>query len=206
MITAGVFYKNFLNPIEVVIDLNSTDPRNARYQNLSKAKSYGIEVEVKKSLLGLTGVRLVDNMSVMFNAALIRSQIINPNATTGQEKNRPMQGQAPFVVNAAVFYNNDDNGWQVNALYNIVGKNIVFVGNETFRTTYQMPRGVLDLTFSKRLGEKLQLRGGITDILNQPVQWMQDGNGNGKIERKKDLTTQKFRPGQVFSIGFSCRL
>ena len=125
---------------------------------------------------------------------------------SGVDAKRPMQGQAPYVVNAALFYNDDASGWQINALYNIVGKNIVFVGNENFRTIYQMPRGVLDLTFSKKIGDRLQLRGGITDILNQPIQFMQDGNGNGKIERKKDLTTQKYRPGQVFSVGFSFRM
>jgi hypothetical protein len=69
-----------------------------------------------------------------------------------------------------------------------------------------MPRGVLDLTFSKTLGQRFTLKGGITDLLNQPMLLLQDGNANGKLERKTDQVVQKYRPGQVFSLGFSFRI
>ena len=69
-----------------------------------------------------------------------------------------------------------------------------------------MPRGVLDLTFSKQIGERLQLKGGVTDILNQPVTFLQDGNDDGKFDRSKDQTVQKYKPGQVFSLGFTWKL
>jgi outer membrane receptor protein involved in Fe transport len=206
MITIGGFYKDFTNPIEMTFDVGSQDPRNVNFQNPPSAKSYGLELEAKKSLAGMTGSAILDRMNVMLNASLIKSEVINPNAPNGQEKNRPMQGQAPYVVNAAIFYNDEAKGWQINTLYNIVGKSIVFVGNENFRSVYQMSRGVLDLTFSKQLGERVRLRGGISDVLNRPIQFMQDGNNNAKIERKSDLTTQKYKPGQVFSIGFSFKL
>ena len=71
MVTAGFFYKDFSNPIEVIIDPNSIDPRNVNFFNPDKAKSYGVEVEAKKSLYGLTGMRVIDNLSVMLNASLI---------------------------------------------------------------------------------------------------------------------------------------
>jgi hypothetical protein len=117
-----------------------------------------------------------------------------------------MQGQAPYVVNAALFYNNEDNGWQVNALYNVVGKSIAFVGNVTYHTVYLMPRNIVDLTFSKSLNQRFTLKGGISDILNHPMLFLQDGNNNGKLERKTDNVVQKYKPGQVFSIGFSFRI
>jgi hypothetical protein len=68
-----------------------------------------------------------------------------------------------------------------------------------------MPRSVLDITFSKRLGEHFTLKGGISDLLNQPVLLLQDGNGDG-LNRKKDQAIQSYKPGQVFSIGFSFRI
>lgn len=207
MITIGAFYKNFNNAIEITFDTNSQDPRNVNFQNVKSAESYGVELEAKKSMSGITGSTIIDKVDVMLNATWIKSEVNNPNAPGGQDKNRPMQGQAPYALNAALFYNDNATGWQINALYNVVGKSIVFVGNQSFRSVYQMQRGVLDLTFSKQLGERFRVRGGITDILNKPVQFMMDGaNSNDKIERKKDLTTQKYRPGQVFSVGVSVKI
>jgi TonB-dependent receptor len=209
MITFGAFYKNFVNPIELIIDINSPGGgvKNVNYANAQSAQSYGLEVEVKKSLYGLTGISFVNNISVLFNASLIKSKIKIPDGlSAGQDNNRPLQGQAPYVVNAALFYNHDESGWQVNLLYNVVGKNIAFVGNENYHTVYQMPRNVIDLTFSKNLSERIQLKGGISDILNQSFLLLQDGNDNGKLERNKDQVIQQYKPGQVFSIGFSVKL
>ena len=87
-----------------------------------------------------------------------------------------------------------------------MGKNIAFVGNNNYPDVYLMPRNILDITFNKRLSERFNLKGGISDILNQPIQFLQDGNGDGKFDRQKDSSIQKFTPGQVFSIGFSYRI
>jgi hypothetical protein len=91
-------------------------------------------------------------------------------------------------------------------LYNVVGKSIALVGNENYHDVYLMPRNVLDLTFNKRLSERFSLKGGVTDILNQPMMFLQDGNADGNFDTSGDQVIQSYRPGQVFSIGFSCRL
>lgn len=206
-VTLGVFYKNFTNPIESIVDINSQNPKNVRFGNAKMATSYGAEVEVKKSLYGLTGSSLLDKFNVAVNAALVKSRISIPaSIAAGQDTDRPMQGQAPYVVNTALFYNDEEKGLQVNLLYNVVGKNIAFVGNENFRTVYQMPRNVLDLTFNKTVSPRIQIKGGISDILNQSLLLMQDGNGDGNMERGIDQVVQQYKPGQVFSIGFSVRL
>ncbi len=215
LLTIGGFYKNFQNPIEIIIDLNQPGGgvKQTYFSNATKATAYGVEVEMKKSLRGMTGSVLLDRISVLLNASVIRSRVQIPDAVAGgQDTNRPLQGQAPYTVNAALFYNNEEAGWQINALYNIVGKNIAFVGNEGYRTVYWMPRSVLDLTFSKQLSERFQLKGGISDLLNQPVMLLQDSDGNGKLQKNTtkremgDRIIQSYRPGQVFSIGFSFRI
>ena len=110
------------------------------------------------------------------------------------------------MVNTGIFYNSERTGWQVNLLYNVVGKNVFLVGTEFYHDVYIMPRNVVDLTFTKRLGGKVTLKGGITDILNQPMLLLQDGNNDMNLDPKTDQVIQKYRPGQVFSIGFSLRL
>jgi hypothetical protein len=69
-----------------------------------------------------------------------------------------------------------------------------------------MPRNVVDLTFSKGIGQRWTLKGGIQDILNQPWRIMQDSNKDNKFEAGTDFFVQKYRTGQLISLGFSYRL
>jgi len=215
LLTVGVFYKNFKNPIETIIDINQPGGgvKQVYFNNATSATSYGLELEMKKSLQGMTGSALLDKVNVLLNATLIKSAVKIPDAiAAGQDTNRPLQGQAPYVINAALFYSNEETGWQVNTLFNVVGKNIAFVGNDQYHTVYLMPRSVLDLTFSKTLGERLTLKGGISDLLNQPMMLLQDSDNNGKLQKKTtgneigDKVIQSYKPGQVFSLGFSFKI
>lgn len=207
-ISVGVFYKYFSNPIETVFNpgSGSLGAKSFTYQNARNASNYGAEVEVKKSLEGVTSSAFLDRVSVLVNAAFIKSNIeLGSAISAGQSNKRPLQGQAPYIFNAGVFYTNDEQGLQVNLLHNVVGKNIIFVGFEDYPDLYMMPRHQVDLLVNKRLGEHFDLKVGISDILNQPMMILQDGNKDGKLESSKDQVIQKFKPGQLFSIGFSMR-
>lgn len=208
MLTFGAFYKNFKNPIELHNDGNGGGLQEIDYENAKSAMSYGLELEIKKSLRGLTSLKLVDNLNFLFNASVIKSTVIQQDNALAvyQEKDRPMQGQAPYVINSGIFYASERSGWQVNLLYNVVGKNIFVVGNQISPSVYIMPRNVVDLVFTKQLTNHLQIKGGISDLFNQPMLLMQDANGDGKLDRSKDSVVQKFKPGQVFSLGFSWKI
>jgi outer membrane receptor protein involved in Fe transport len=210
LITFGAFYKDFQDPIESVIDFQGVT-KNAVFANAISAKAYGVELEIKKSLNGLTGSAFLNNLNVMFNATVISSTVIIPDKLAAQRTSneRPLQGQAPYVVNAGLFYTSEPTGWSVNLLYNVVGRNISFVGSSLYSDVYLMPRNVIDLTFNKRLSERLQIKGGISDILNQPLSLLQDGNDDGSFDSDKDPVkdpiVQQYKPGQVFSLGLSYR-
>jgi outer membrane receptor protein involved in Fe transport len=209
VMTFGGFYKYFTDPIENLVDINSPGGglKQIFFKNARYAKSLGVEVEVKKSLDGITDSRFLNNLNFMLNATFIKSTVKLYDADTiGRSSSRPMQGQAPYVINSAIFYNSQKSGWTVNVLYNITGKSIVFVGNNTYRDVYLMSRNVIDITFNKRIGERLQIKGGITDILNQPLTLLQDGNNDDTFSRSKDQTIQKYKPGQVFSLGFTWKI
>jgi len=204
LITFGGFYKQFTDPIEAYVDVSGN--KLVTYANSQSATLYGLEVEIKKSLSGLTGSRLLNNINVLFNSAVTKSTVNIASAyATGRSTARPLQGQAPYVINTGIFYNSDLSGWQVNLLYNVVGKSVFLVGTDFYHDVYLMPRHVVDLTFSKRVG-RFQVKGGVSDIFNQPWLLLQDGNGDKKLDPKTDQVIQKFKPGQVFSIGFSVRL
>jgi TonB-dependent receptor len=205
-ISFGLFYKHFKNPIEKVIQPGSN--LIYTFMNAEKADNYGAEIEVRKSLDGLVSSGIVNKISVVFNAAFIKSNIVLPDIkeTEKLEKERAMQGQANYVLNTSLFYNNPEAGLQMNFSHNIVGKRIYAVGDiDQNPTQYEMPRHQLDFTISKSFGNHWEIKGGVQDILNQKYKIMQDANKDKKITGVDDLIFGN-RFGQYYTLGFTYRL
>jgi TonB-dependent receptor len=205
-ISFGIFYKHFKNPIEKVIQPGS----NIIYSflNADKADNYGAELEIRKSLDGLVASPFINRLSIVFNAAAIHSKIVLPdNADTEDlEKERAMQGQANYVLNTGVFYNDVETGLQMNLSHNIVGKRIYAVGDKDQNATqYELPRHQLDFTISKSFGSHWEIKGGVQDILNQKYKLTQDSDRNQSIGKIDDLIVGN-RFGQYYTLGFTYRL
>lgn len=210
----GLFYKHFTNPVETVIIGNS--PTQYTFENVSSAYSYGLETDVRKSLGFISGA---ENFSVILNAALIKSKVqFGPSELN---RNRSLQGQSPFMVNAGVFYYNDNNGLMATLLYNIIGKRIVAVGRpspnqwEDIPNNYELPRNILDLVVSKRINKQLEIKAGIKDIFNQQVRLVQtintrvamsEINGSSSNEVKqftRNQVTKSYSPGRYITLGIT---
>ena len=123
-----------------------------------------------------------------------------------------MQGQSPYVVNAALVYNNTENGLQVNVAYNVFGKRIYAIGDYNQQsgvaanpTQYEMPRNQIDLTVSKDFGSRFNVKFGIQDILNQKYRLVQDSNSDRKIT-KFDDPIQNYKPGQYVTLGVTYKI
>ncbi len=209
MITVGGFYKKFTNAIEVYNELSGSETKTLSYKNANSADVYGIEIDVRKSLAGLTGSRFVDKLNILFNTSLVKSRV-----QVEDQPERPLMGQSPYVINAGVYYNNDEAGLQVALLYNVVGKRIFAVGNYNASSgiisepdIYEMPRNVLDFSVTKKFfSDKMTAKFTISDILNQRYTLMQDGNNDGKFDRKKDQVMQDNRFGSLYTLGFTYKL
>jgi outer membrane receptor protein involved in Fe transport len=125
------------------------------------------------------------------------------------------------MVNAGTFYYNDNTGLMVTLLYNIIGKRIVAVGRpspnewEDIPNIFEMPRNVLDLAVSKKIGKNLELKGSVKDILNENVRMIQtinttvdmsEFNGNGDTDLKyfkREQVTKTFNPGRNFTLSMT---
>jgi TonB-dependent receptor len=71
MFTVGVFYKDFDNAIEPIFNEGSGGASTFNYQNASKAKSYGFEVETRK--------KLNNRFTFQANASIIKSKLTDAN-------------------------------------------------------------------------------------------------------------------------------
>jgi hypothetical protein len=213
----GLFYKNFRNPVEMVIMGNS--PTQYTFENVLSAYSYGIETDVRKSLGFISGA---ENFSVILNAALIKSKVQFGRGE--MDRDRSLQGQSPYMVNAGIFYYNDNSGLMITLLYNIIGKRIVAVGRpspnqwEDIPNIYEMPRNVLDLAVSKKISKKFEIKAGIKDILNEQVRLVQSINTTVNMDEinntntseikqfKRDQITKLYQPGRYITVGITYKL
>jgi len=216
MFSIGIFYKDFLNPIEQVILGNS--PTQYSFRNVKSAYSAGIEAELRKSLAFIPGM---EDFNLILNGSLIKSRVHFEEGSL--YRNRPLEGQSPYIVNTGLFYQNNQKGLMMSLLYNVIGKRITAVGRpspnqwEDIPDIYEMPRNVIDLTFSKTLGNRIEIKGGIKDILNQPVRFVQNvnttvdmnvyarGADTGIKYFDRNQVTKYYIPGRTFIIGVSLK-
>jgi len=212
IIAVGVFYKDFTNPIETFLRIEGSG-QGFTYGAATNAQSYGVEIELRKSFYNMSANKFIQNLTFVANASLIGSQVklpdvidLGPNGTIPvgliQSQNRPMMNQSPYLVNAGLYYNDEDSKTQFSLLYNVIGKRIFAVGNSQYATIYEMPRHVVDLTFSKGFGN-WEFKAGVQDLLNAPFQLIQDTNLDSKIDNNVDEPIMRFRRGQNVTFGVS---
>ncbi|HMJ69586.1 MAG TPA: TonB-dependent receptor [Cyclobacteriaceae bacterium] len=202
-ISLGVFYKLFSDPIEQYLAPGSNLIYS--YTNADKATNYGVEAEVRKSLDNVTDNNFLKRLTFIFNGALVASAIALPESLDNLDHNRAMQGQSPYIINGSLFYNHPEAGWQASVMYNVFGKRIFAVGDKDANPNqYEMSRHQVDLTISKRVTEKLEVKIGIQDLLNQSYRLVQDSNRDKKITGV-DETIQTYKFGQYSTLGVTWR-
>jgi hypothetical protein len=108
-------------------------------------------------------------------------------------------------VNAGLEFTPDTSGIRITALYNVYGKRLFAVGTFGTPDIYEMPRHQLDLTISKKLGPKSEIRITAQDLLNARFYLKQDSNEDGKITQQDELILDT-RRGRYFTIGFTLSL
>ena len=129
------------------------------------------------------------------------------------ERDRAMQGQSPYLINTGLFYQNDNAGISASALYNRIGKRIETVGvpkqnpNDDIPDIYEMPRNSLDLSFSKKIGKYVEVKGGVKDLLNSKVEYKQfleltEASGE---KREVEQLIRSYRPGVTVNLGVAVK-
>ncbi|MBK9507961.1 MAG: carboxypeptidase-like regulatory domain-containing protein [Cytophagaceae bacterium] len=187
LITFGVFYKDFKNPIEASIFYNGS-ALAFTVSNAKSAYSTGVEMEIRKEIN--------KNLMAVLNGSLIQSSVTVSGVS---DQSRYLQGQSPYLVNAGLFYTLPKYGLQANALYNTVGKRIYVIGDNVLSSNvFEMPRHTIDLNLTKTLG-KVEFKAGVQDLLNQTFRLIQDTNRDNNIT-DTDGIFQEYKRGSNYTI------
>lgn len=206
IISVGFFYKIFRNPIEMLLYPGSNGWEYIPF-NTASSESKGIELDIRKRFSELEQAdnlfRYLKKITILFNASLIESKVSSDYNFT-RDKNRPMVGQSPYIINAGLYYQNDKNRTMVSLMYNRIGERILAIGSQEFPNTWEMPRNSLDITLIKGFGKHFEMKAGIKNMLNDPYlfrqNWSYSENGETK---ERSLTTEEYTEGIVFNLGFS---
>lgn len=207
IISASIFYKHFDKPIEQVV-LNGSTPSNLilSFTNPDGAKSYGVEVEVRKNLGFISQSSFVENLLFYVNAAYIHSKVDFNENSNAYDADRPLQGQSPYLINTGLQYSSPLNRVTAGILYNRIGHRISAVGFQGYPDIYENARDVVDMQVGlKVLRSKGELKLNVSDLLNQRSIFYQNVSLTDKTSysSKKDRAQYSFRYGSNISIAFS---
>ena len=206
MFAVSGFYKDFKDPIEQAFFLQA--PTQLTVDNLGNAKVYGVELEVRQRL-GFISEGL-NNLKFNANVSFIKSELTMSDdefesrrlaARNGEriDRERNLQGQAPFLLNFGLDYNNSDIGLQTSLFFNVQGETLEVVGIGLVPDVYTKPFESLNFTLSKSFGENkrsfIDLK--VSNILGSDRESAYQSYGT------QDQIFSLRSPGTEFSLGYT---
>ncbi len=190
ILSVSFFGKQFDNPIERVY-LGTSGTRIISFQNANGASNYGVELEARKELGGLA--RILDPVVVFTNVTVMNSRIeLDEERASLTRANRPMVGQAPYVLNTGITYTAPTSSASATILFNRVGRRIQDAGEIPLPDVYEEARNVLDLSLRVPLMSRVGVRFDAKNLLDAPYRFTQ-----GPVVR------ESWRAGRVYSVGLS---
>ncbi len=197
LLTFGVFYKYFNKPIEQNFNSSGAGSSNTfNYNNANKAISYGVEADLRKKLDFIPSLRnftLSSNVSYIYNRVKFATKALD----------RPMQGQSPYMINAALQYDLPGKGFTTTFLFNKIGRRILYVGNEQVPAIWEAPRPLLDVQVAKKLlNNKAEIKLNVSDLLNKEARFYHDLDQNKKFGTQKDAVAISRNYGTTFGLTF----
>lgn len=183
LISFSAFYKKFKDPIELQLEaaLIPSHVLAMQYVNMKSATDLGFEFNFRKSVgfinensAFLKNLFLSGNFSYLSAKVEYETEIrirVDDNKEIVQpaKRNRPLFGQAPYIINGGVIYTGKHAGF--NIVYNRVGERIIYGSELDEYNEYEKARDVLDLQLSYRFmkNNKAEIKLNAADMLNQPV-------------------------------------
>jgi outer membrane receptor protein involved in Fe transport len=202
--TAGVFYKNFKDPIEQLFNEGIGGASTFSFQNANLATAYGVEMELRKKLDFSTAFK---NFTFQANASYIKSTVKDE----GFNIDRPMQGQSPYLINVGLLYDLEKAGVSSTLLFNLIGERIYLVGDLTSGAgspdIWEAPRPLLDFQLTKKIAKKkAEIRLNISDMLNATQYFYQNSDKNVRLQKDSDAYRFTRKPGTNYQLSFQFSL
>jgi hypothetical protein len=123
-------------------------------------------------------------------------------------KNRPLQGQSPYIINGSLSYNSEKLGLSSTLSANRVGDRLAIAGNSTVPNIFEQARTVIDFQLAKTfLKNTVELKLNIKDLLAQNISFYNDYDREKKLySKEKDIYVQSYKAPTVISLSATIKL
>lgn len=202
--TISGFYKYFNSPIERYMFVSSES--QIYFKNANYGTIYGNELEYRVNLgaiLKKDSVPFLANLNLFSNLSLMKSEVNVKGIQDGVPETRPMQGQAPYLINAGISYIDNKYDYSLSAMVNRVGEKIYIVGNDILPNRWENARTVVDLQLTKAFFKKrLDIRFNVKDLLHPDwiVYYKGSARTSNTYNSKVDYTNFKRNFGTTYSF------
>lgn len=201
-ISIGYFFKLFNNPIERTFNPQSVNPE-LTFNNVEKAMVHGIEIEIRKKLdfIGLDNFKAGGNLTLVSSTVQIEERelesirAVNPS----HGDTRQMAGQAPYIVNGMLSYDNEKHKITAAVTYNVSGEKLYVVVKGGTPNVYEQPRHMLGFGISKELNNHFKIKFSAKNLLDSKSLKTYSYKGNEYIY-------SEYKNGQDFSVGFTYKI
>ncbi len=166
------------------------------FENAESATNYGVEIELRKSLGFISSA--LNNFSFVGNGSFIYSKI-KLKETGFQQSERALQGQAPYVFNLGLYFDDMNMGLNGSIVYNKVGQRIDKVGSADLGNILENPVDLIDLSLSKNIINNFSIKLTIRDLLNQERTFIQQSPIGDKVSEVQKV-------GRTIAFGISYKL
>lgn len=207
MFSVSVFYKSFQDPIELIRIYEGSTATEFQPRNVGNGTVVGTEIEIRKSLDFISPS--LKMFSLNGNYTFVRSAIDmterefierENNARDGQsiKNTRSMAGQAPYIINAGLQYDNPRINLDAGLFYNVKGSTLLVVGGNIYPDVYVQPFHSLNFNFNKSFGPeaKSTINFSVSNILDSVR--AEDFEGY----KASNQTFTRFKPGTSYSVGY----
>lgn len=206
ILSISTFYKTFSDPIELVRIQEQQTSTEYQPRNVGDGNVIGAEIEFKKSLSFIS--ESWNNFNIGGNITLVESKINMTNREFNARRQyqkegenikdtRQMAGQAPYIINASIGYEDFETGFDAGLFYNVKGSTLYIVGGGLFPDVYTEPFNSLNFNLNKTFGpnQNASFNFGISNILNDKREEVYRGYNT------EDKPFTAFSPGRSFSLG-----
>jgi len=200
VLSVSGFYKKFTDPIEEIVYPSTEFIKS--WVNALSARNFGTEIEARSDLGFLS--EGFENFALNLNLTLVDSEVDSgdeavifipesgPVTIDVVDRQRRLQGQSAYVVNAGVNWYVPTSGTALTVLYNRFGGRISQVGTQLLPDVLEEPRDALDVVIDQPLGRRFDVKASASNILGSEYRYTQGG----------DLL-RGWEPGRVFSLKLS---
>lgn len=211
----SLFYKNFVNPIVLELDV-ATDQPQYEYVNTNEGRLFGFEAEFRKNLNFISPVLSDFKFSTNFTYINSRVDLSEREFETRQQLDSSIKSyrsfpyQSPYILNMMLMYENGRSGWNAALYANLSGPRLSANGsgaapdifeiygklNSDNRLTSERPLPDLNLRVQKDFMNRISASIGISNILDYSVVQYQKDNDTF-------FTNNAYNPGRTVKLSFT---